>query len=63
MDKKTISGLLFISSLLLLIAGVMFLVISIVSKEKSNDTLSAALGAILLSNLFSVINYKLKQNK
>lgn len=56
MDKKTISRILFITSVLLLIAGVVFLVISILRENKSNEVLCEALGCILLSNLLNIIN-------
>lgn len=55
MDKKTSNTLLMIASGALAIGGIILLLISIFSETKDNWTLSLALMAILLSNLFNII--------
>ena len=55
MEKKQIEKLLLIASLLLLIAGIVFLCISIFGESENTTPLACALGCILLANLFNVI--------
>ena len=55
MDKKILKRLLIISSVGLLVAGIIFLYISMLGKVESNWSLCAALVCILLSNLFNLI--------
>ena len=54
MDKKILKRLLIISSVGLLVAGIIFLYISTLGKVESNWSLCAALVCILLSNLFHI---------
>lgn len=67
MDKKLINRLFFIVSICLLIAGVVFLCVSIFGNHKTIMPLEYALGCILLSNLFNIIrqikNKKIKHIK
>ena len=55
MDDKTIKILLVIASVGLAIAGIIFLCISIFGDKSNNNALIAALGCIMLSNLFNII--------
>lgn len=55
MDRKTLNTLLMIASGALAIGGLILLLISIFSETKDNWTLSFALMAIILSNLFNLI--------
>ena len=55
MSKKTIDKLLLISSILLLIAGVIFLCVSIFGQSETTFYLAWASACIVLANLFNVI--------
>lgn len=55
MDQKTSNTLLTIASGALAIGGLILLLISIFSETKDTWTLSFALMAIILSNLFNII--------
>lgn len=55
MDKKLLNTLLIILSLGLLIAGAIFLYISVFGENKTTTPLAIALGCILISNLFNII--------
>ena len=56
MSKELTKRLLAISSILLMLAGIIFLFINIFSEAEGNTYLIAALVCILLANLFNVIN-------
>lgn len=56
MSKELTKRLLAISSILLMLAGIIFLFINIFSEAEGNMYLIAALVCILLANLFNVIN-------
>lgn len=60
MDKKLINRLLIIVSVLLAVAGLIFMGITIFTKPDGNNYFYAALVCALLSNLFNVIR---TQNK
>lgn len=55
MDKKVLNTLFIIASLGLIIAGVIFLCISIFDGNESSTPLGIALACTLLSNLFNVL--------
>ena len=55
MNKKLFNMLLLILSLGLLIAGAIFLCISIFGENKTTTPLAIALGCILISNLSNLI--------
>lgn len=55
MDKKLRNKLFIISSIGLLVAGAVFLGISIFDDSSDTGYLAAALGCIVLSNLFNLI--------
>ena len=57
MSKELTKRLLAISSILLMLAGIIFLFINIFSEAEGNTYLIATLVCILLANLFNVINY------
>ena len=63
MDKKILNRLFVIVSLLLLIAGVVFLCISIWNGNETSTPIACALGCILLSNLFNIIRQLYNKNK
>ena len=63
MDKKILNRLFVIVSLLLLIAGVVFLCISIWNGNETSTPIAFALGCILLSNLFNIIRQLNNKNK
>ena len=63
MDKKILNRIFGIVSLLLLIAGVVFLCISIWGENETSTPIACALGCILLSNLFNVIRQLNNINK
>ena len=56
MSKELTKRLLAISSILLSLAGIIFLCINIFGEVEGNTYLIAALVCILLANLFNVIN-------
>lgn len=55
MNHEQINNLLLISSCGLMIAGIIFLIISLVGTVPGNWPLASALGCIVLSNLFRLI--------
>lgn len=55
MDKKVLHNLFIIASLGLIIAGGIFLCISIFDGNETTTPLTIALACILLSNLFNVL--------
>lgn len=55
MDMKLVNKLLLISSILILIAGVIFLGISIFGDVQGTSALSIALVCVFLSNLLNLI--------
>lgn len=59
MNKNLVVKLLIISSCGLMIAGIIFLIISLFGKVQSNWPLASALGCIVLSNLFHIIKNQL----
>lgn len=63
MDQKTINILLIISSMGLLVSGVIFLCLSIFTEPKNNTYLCVALGCIVLSNLFNLIRSQYGKNQ
>lgn len=58
MNKK-IRTMLIAASVLLIIAGIIFLCVAIIGKESSKGMLGAALGCIVLANLFNVVQRNL----
>ena len=63
MEKKTVKTLLLIASAALLVAGLIFLGLSMYAKPKNTAYTAAALGAILLANLFNIIRGFLDRKK
>ena len=61
MDKKTVNLLLSICSIALLVAGFIFLCISIFGDSEGTAELFFALGGILLGNLFNLIRIQLSK--
>lgn len=55
MDKKLLNSLFIIASLGLIIAGGIFLCISIFDENETTTPLTIALACILLSNLFNIL--------
>lgn len=65
MDKKVLNILFIIASLGLLIAGGVFLCISIFDGNETTVPLSIALACVLLANLFNILrqmNHKKKES-
>lgn len=56
-DQKMRDRLLLIASIGLTAAGIIFLCLSIFTEPKNNVYLCAALGTILLANLFNLLRY------
>lgn len=61
MDAKTSNMLLTIAGGALAIGGLIILLISIFGETKDNWTLSSALVAIILSNLFNIIRFQMNR--
>ena len=61
MDRKKINTLLFIAGLGLLIAGIIFLLVTLLSDHESEWVLPAALGCVLLGNLFNLIRNQMNK--
>lgn len=61
MDKKKTSTLLFIASVGLVVAGIVFLLIAMFGGEDRNWVLASALFCILLSNLFHIVRIQLNK--
>ena len=57
--KKILNRLFVIASLGLIVAGAIFLCVSIFDRNETTTPLAAALACILLSNLFHVIRMNL----
>ena len=63
MDKKILNRLFAIVSLLLLIAGAVFLGISIWGENETTTPLAYAVVCTFLSNLFNIIRHLNNKNK
>lgn len=63
MDKKKISILLFIASLGLIVAGIIFLLMAMFGEDKRNWVIASALFCVLLSNLFQIVRFYLNKKK
>lgn len=61
MDKKKANTLFFIASICLIVAGIIFLLVSMFGVNKSNWVLTSAHFCILLSNLFNVVRIRLNK--
>ena len=59
--KKILNRLFDIASLGLIVAGAIFLCVSIFDRNETTTPLAAALACILLSNLFHVIRMNMDQ--
>lgn len=55
MDKKLISKLLTIGSVILLISAMIFICLCILADEKNNVYLFISLSSLILSSLFNII--------
>ena len=55
MDKMQLDKIMLVLSLILIIAGIIFLCISIFGVSESTTPLACALGCILLANLITII--------
>lgn len=61
MDRKKISILLFIASLGLAVAGIIFLLMAMFGEDKRNWVIASALFCVLLSNLFQLVRFYLNK--
>lgn len=61
MDRKKISILLFIASLGLAVAGIIFLLMAMFGEDKRNWVIASALFCVLLSNLFHLVRFYLNK--